>query len=330
MSGIQEIKVLKDLLADGLQPGWVQASSLMGVIDGISTRFEEDMKNLEVSASYVFSTETDNDSHTTKTIDLFRSWIRDGKNPSLSALCYFAMEHLNIHEPCLRQMVLTCSFLGEIDNNLPYHSNLHFLKVTFQMIRMIAEHQEIYKDTSRVLTKTQKALMIATACIHDIGHDGKGNTVKGIYVPHRLEQNSFDLAKPVLEMIDGMSEGMLDTIHLMLICTDVSPLNDPANTLNQLKAAYRFHFLGENAKTEALNLDTEIKALESSPTLTLMCLMMHEADIATSAGLHYNITKYETSLLMQEIGTAAARPIQILNFLNNIQSMLLIKNRQMV
>lgn len=318
MTYLSEIETLRAALEGNLQPGWITQSGLFERIDDIGNQLDSDLKSLDKSTAYIFSDKNEVESHTKKTIELFRGWITEGNAPTLSALCLHAMDKFSITDPKLRHMVLTCSFLGAIDNFLPYHSNMHYLKVTLQMIRMIAEHQNIYKDTSRLFGQEQLALMLATACIHDVGHDGKGNTLKGVYIPHRLEQNSFDIVKPVLKNLKGITNEMLSTIHLMLICTDVTPLNDPSNTLNQLKSAFRFHFLGEYKKVEALNLDPEIKALEDSPELTLMCLMMHEADIATSAGLHYNITKYETSLLMQEIGTAAARPLQIINFLNEI------------
>lgn len=317
MTHVEEIKALQSVLEEKLQPGWITRSGFSDELNHVLSTLEKDVKHVEKSARFILTDHGDIESQTRQTIALFREWVLGGTRPSLTAICFFAMDAFGVTDPKLRNLVLTASLLGEIENTNPYHSNMHFVKVTFQMIRMISEHQDIYEDTSRILKEEQIAVMLATSCIHDLGHDGKGNTFKGRYIPHRLEKNSFDIIKPVFEGL-GASDEMLDTIHLMLICTDVTPLNDPTNTVNQLKAAYCYHFLGDNKKLEGLNLDRELSALEDSPDLAMMCLMMHEADIATSAGLHYNVTKYETSLLMQEIGSAAARPLQILNFLNEI------------
>ncbi|MFP4314434.1 MAG: hypothetical protein ACLFR0_08925, partial [Alphaproteobacteria bacterium] len=112
---------------------------------------------------------------------------------------------------------------------------------------------------------------------------------------------------------------------VMLLCTDVTPFNDPGNAVNQAKAAYRFHFLsGARGMSSRLNLEEELKILEECPSAAAMALMLHEADIATSAGLHYNITKYETGLLREEIADGIALPAHVLDFLNDIC------NRQML
>jgi hypothetical protein len=113
-------------------------------------------------------------------------------------------------------------------------------------------------------------------------------------------------------------------IRIMLLCTDVTPFKDPGNAVNQAKSAYRYHFLGGRTHWDGLNLDKDLSIMEDCPACAAMALMLHEADIATSAGLHYDITKYETGLLMDEISDGVARPENVINFLNDIC------NRQML
>ena len=86
----------------------------------------------------------------------------------------------------------------------------------------------------------------------------------------------------------------------------------------QMKAAYRFHFLGEKKKFERLNLSPALKLLEKNEKVCLMACLLHEADMATSAGLTYEMTSYETVLVRDEIGTRDAKPEHIIEFLDVI------------
>lgn len=303
---------------------WLEKNAILQSVGDMRATLERDLAYLEKKASFIFSFAGELDSQTRKTVELFRDFTIGGQCPSLAALSVFAMKHFDVRDEKLRKLVLGASILGEVENPQPYHSNMHFRKVTFQIMRMIAVYNDIYDGTSRAFDERDIALLLATACIHDFGHDGKGNTIKGIYIPHRLEQNSYDLAAPVFRALGYDDEKGLAMIHLMLICTDVTPFKDAGNAVGQAKAAYRHHFLGGNNKLESLNLDGELEELEDSPASAAMTLMMHEADIATSAGLHYDITKYETGLLMKEIADGEARPEHVINFLNDIC------NRQML
>jgi len=62
----------------------------------------------------------------------------------------------------------------------------------------------------------------------------------------------------------------------------------------------------------------DIRALEKDPSLTTLCMLLHEADIATSAGVTYNVTKFETSLIMEEFKDDKAYPADVINFLEQI------------
>lgn len=320
-----EFQALKEVFqTKNFSSAWLESTRLDTVIDHVAARLEEDLAFLRNHAAFVFAVSETVENQTSQTIELFRQFTLAPSCPSLSALCVFAAEGFRITDPQLRRLMLAASVLGEVDNSMSYHNNMHYRKVSFQLMRMLAVYNGIYNGTSRVLDERNIAILLATACIHDFAHDGKGNTVKGVYIPHRLEQNSYDLAAPVFQAIGFDDPADLDLIHVLLLCTDVTPFKDPANAINQAKTAYRYHFLGGKTHWEALNLEETLAVLEKSPAASVMALMMHEADIATSAGLHYDITKYETGLLMREVADGTARPENVINFLNDIC------NRQML
>lgn len=217
------------------------------------------------------------------------------------------------------QALLAAAVLGEISNKLPYHNNLHYRKVLLQVLRMVAAHNRIYKNTARSLGRDQILLLMIAACIHDFGHDGKGNTIKGVWQCGRLERKAVELSLPVLAAAGFADKKAQDRLRVMILCTDVSPMAGGIPTAaSQMKAAYRYHFMGFKGRFQTLNLDPDLSALERDEDLVLASLILHEADIATSAGMTYEVTKYETTLLAQEIGADKPRPRQVLDFLNHI------------
>lgn len=325
MSANAELDALRNLFQEkDFSSPWLERTRLCQIITNVEQDLERDHAFLHQHAAFIFEVSEKLENQTRNTIELFRQFTLGGACPSLTALCLFAMERFGVRDDVLRRLVLVASVMGEVENEMKYHSNMHYRKVLFQLIRMVAVYNDIYEGTSRVLDQRRIAILLATACIHDFAHDGKGNTIKGVYIPHRLEQNSYDLVEPVFKAAGFTNKDDLNMIHVMLLCTDVTPFKDPGNAVNQAKTAYRYHFLGGRTHWEALNLDKELSILETSPTASVMALMMHEADIATSAGLHYDITKYETGLLMEEISDGIARPENVINFLNDIC------NRQML
>jgi hypothetical protein len=297
---------------------WVAGNFSSEDFNTLTDSLEADLKSLHQEAAFIFSPGTETESRTRQTVDMIRHWQMAGHSPSLTAMCIFGLEHFKIHRPDLAQAVLMASVLGEIPNDLDYHNNMHYRKVLLQTLRMIEVHNNIYEGTARFFDKTQIALLLIAACVHDLGHDGLGNTVKGVFQSGRLERKSYDIAVPYLKTAGLADPTLLDMLKIMLLCTDVTPLDDPGNPMNQMKAAYRFHFLGDKHKTHTLNLDHDLQALQYDESLAMMSLILHEADIATSAGLSYELTKFETTIYMQEISKRNARPQYVIDFLNQI------------
>ncbi|MCB1652194.1 MAG: hypothetical protein KDI46_09085 [Alphaproteobacteria bacterium] len=232
---------------------------------------------------------------------------------ALAACCYFKIERPDLVSP-----ILTASILAETPHDHAYHSNQHFREVLINLIRLLGVHNHIYSETAQALNEEQIALLLIAVCIHDLGHDGLGNTVKGVFEQGRLERRSFKMAEPYLRKAGLVEQVDLDKVLCMVLSTDASPLGDPASPVSQMKAAYRFHLLGENKRFSALNLSGDLAWLERDAKVALMACLLHEADVATSAGLSYDVTVYQTALFRHEIGASDARPEHVLDFLERI------------
>ncbi|MCK5285293.1 MAG: hypothetical protein KAJ86_06890 [Alphaproteobacteria bacterium] len=299
--------------------GQISAHVIENTLESINKTVDKDLVVLQKDANFIFSTLGGVHEQTKNTVELLKRWHFIDNAPSLMSLCILTIENLKLDLPEeYVKALLLASVLGEIENNNPYHNNIHFKKVLLQTIRMIVMHNDIYAGTKKILGDKDIALLLIAACIHDLGHDGKGNTVKGIFKQGHLEAQSIDMSEPYLKYSGLDDKKILEYLRVMLLCTDTSPLGDPVNLMNQMKSAYRFHFLGEDEKAHTLNLDPEISLLQSDKKLTIMSIILHEADIATSAGMSYEVTKYETSIFIQELKDDDAHPQQIIAFLNQV------------
>jgi hypothetical protein len=308
------------MLLDSVRPGpdWVSRDAVHQVARRSLAMLAQDRAELEHDAGFLFSHDDDAAGADRRVLDLIRRWHIAERPPGLASLCIFAIENLKLDlPPEIQRGVLAAGMLGEVENNLPYHNTLHYKKVLLQVMRLIDAHNRIYDGMAQAFDGRQAGLILMAACIHDLGHDGKGNTIKGVFEQGRLERRAFKLAEPYLEAC-GMGQRDLDDLLVMMLCTDVTPLGDPANPASQMKSAYRYHFMGEKKKIEALNLDPELSALEKNPTLAMMALVLHEADIGTSAGLDYNLTTYESTLYRREMGERQAFPKDVANFLRDV------------
>ncbi len=289
-------------------------TDLATLAQSLSKGLAGDIKALE-KERFIFSGSADIAQNTDDCVDFLRRWHVLGNPPTLAELCAAAALHLNIKNPDHVMGLMMASILGEVENTQPYHNNNHFRKVVLQIIRLIDVHNRIYGGTAKALGEEDMTLLLVAACIHDYGHDGLGNTVKGVFIPSRLELQSVKMAMPHLRAVGIDQEEILKAL---VVATEVSPLHDPASSVMQMKAAYRFHFLGDSKKFDRLNLSDDLKILEREPKICLMACLLHEADMATSAGLSYELTVYETVLVRDEIGTHDARPEHIVEFLDVI------------
>ncbi|MDB2682983.1 hypothetical protein N9Z27_01880 [Alphaproteobacteria bacterium] len=315
---------VKDILFS-LEPegNWANKQIIRDTYAEIQGNLNEDIDFLSINAAFIFSKDHSTDDLTAETVDLLRHWYLMNHAPSLLSLCMFAVENFQIDiDGDLKQALVMACVLGEVPNDLSYHSTLHYKKVVLQMIRLISIHNGIYKDTDNFCDGTNIAFLLMASCIHDLGHDGKGNTLKGVYHQARLERISYAILVKYFNAIGFKDtenyQKMMDDLRLVLLCTDTSPMGDPASFANQMKTAYRVHFLNQKSGYEGMNLDPEVRALETDEKLTVMALLLHEADMATSSGLNYEITSFETTLFYREINQPEAKPSNVIDFMNTI------------
>ncbi len=309
------LKPLKDtILSQTPDASWATYEAVLEALGKVTVHLEPDLLDVKNSTRFVFAEDWDLQRHTRSMVDLFRSWHND-KVPSLTAICIFAVDHFGLNDEVMKNCVLVASILAEVENRVPYHNNMHYRNVTFQLINVIVHHNKIYEGSDDALTKKQIAILLMAACVHDLGHDGRGNTDgEGVHHPSRVEKISFELARPYLCEAGCGNEGDLSDIQTLLLCTDASPLMDPDNPVSQMKTAYHYHFIDGKEP----QLKDDLAVLKDRRDLTLMGLLLHEADIATSAGLHYNVTKFETQLYRDEVGPDKARPTHVIEFLDRI------------
>jgi hypothetical protein len=161
---------------------------------------DRDIETLEGEAKFIFSLSAGAEGLTQQSVAMLLRWHIAERAPSLSALAIFVAKYLGTNMPPeIARAVLAASVLGEVENNLPYHNNLHYKKVLFQTARLIAMHNNIYEGTDQTFNCKKIGMLMIAACIHDLGHDGRGNTIKGVFEPGRLERRAFKLAFPYLE-----------------------------------------------------------------------------------------------------------------------------------
>ncbi len=174
----------------------------------------------------------------------------------------------------------------------PYHNTKHIYNAVKQVLRMV--------EIEPRLTHAQKELLVIAACMHDLGHPGGRNSK-----PAEFEQQSLDLARPHLEPL-GVD---MNALTVMILCTDVGTYTP------QLKEMYKAHFMGGDMP----QLDPVLKSLASDRDLTLMSLMLHEADIADSAGIDYETTCQATTVVFEEFGEepSAASIIGFIDYVCN-------------
>ena len=327
---------VKQILSSGVtgvavDGGWVAQGEIVATLHEVITDFDREVQLATKRLAFVFWRECDSARSTAETTQLIHDWHKGEDLFSAASMVAAALEPFGfigedgqIEQGCaaLVRGMLAASVLAEVPNTLPYHNNLHFRKVLLHVLRMVAVHNyKIFSGTAYRLDHGDIARLIVAACIHDIGHEGKGNFVDHKYHMAMIEKRSFAYAKPYQEAA-GLDEGMLDDIRVMLITTDVSPVGDPISPVNQLRAAYEYHF-GMDESTEGEGegepaLAEELAVLAEDSHLCALCVMLQEADIMNSAGVDYDITRFESMAVSKEIGLSHSLPEDTWLFLETI------------
>lgn len=245
-------------------------------------------------------------------LSTFDAWSRAGDGPSLMLLGVYAIRHFGLGEDCFKKPLLVACMLGDIPNSLPYHNNLHYKKVFLNAMAIIRS-ENFNSDVK--LTSHDITLLLVAAAIHDFDHSGEGeNTIDGKHQRALNEIHSFDMAVPFLKSVGYDDSETLGVLRAMLCATDVSSSSYFPSYSNIMRKIFKVYYEGGEVPV----VPNDLSALKDE-RLILLAAMLHEADLATSFGFDYELSKAEGCLLAEETGIARiAQPEGLLNFLDII------------
>lgn len=298
--------------------GWPECEKFLGHCDQLKDCFINDFERADASLNYVFDGSVSVEQNRFKTILLVREIERGAPCFSTLSLLAVAVEKfafIDEHRDLVKA-VLMAGFLADFENNLPYHSHIHFKKVVLHMIRLIAAFQRGDGFEVEYLSFEQIALLLCAAAVHDLGHDGHGNFIDGVYFPARLEKKSFAYSVPFLGTA-GVSVSFLDDLEILLVATDASPGTNAQNPAAQVRAFYLAHYEGGTVAGQDVVCE-ELACLSKRADLSLLCMMLHEADLYNSAALSFDFMLSEAILLHEEINKGLVYPSNCLEFLENL------------
>lgn len=291
----------KDLI---VQQG--QTTLMPDVAARVAADLDDDLEYLRTNASFIFEDQP-LDVQGKAAGNLVRGWQAGGRTPSLAALCIYAVQNRKMKlSPEMSRSLMAAVLLGEEKSTLAYHNNTHFKKVLLQAIRL--------GQADGTLEDDRFSLLMIAACVHDYHHDGAGNIVNGIHRQALNETESFNAVAPKLESA-GLSEKFLRDLKVMLLTTDVSASVSKRSYASKMKAMHRYH---HKKDADHVLLPKDLEILQTRPDLVHLCLLLHEADIATSAGMALDITVHEALLVAQEARHASIPPAEILKFMNAV------------
>ncbi len=308
-------------LFDSVRPmaGTVQAESFIDPeilarrMEEIEAAFADDIAR--VRPLLALMTGPDLEGYGARTAAVFRTWEQGDGGPSLPALAAVAIEAFGLDAGAVPVKALfLAAILAEYPNGLQYHGNVHYRKVLFHAIRLIATHNELSPDSGAPLDRHAMTLLLIAACVHDLGHQGGDNQRNGVYTPGYMEQQAVEIARPYLEAL-GLPKDDIGAIETMVFCTDITFFAGDNSPCIRMKKIFRHYYWNDKGEDVSLMTMGRLRRFEDNPALTLMAMILHEADIATSAGLSYDQTVLETINIMEERGVTTAGPKTVLSFL---------------
>ncbi len=292
---------------------FLEASLLVDLCDSLKTRFVEDYLWLDDAADLLF--EEGIADFGARTTVLFAEWEERGSGPMLPALVAQAVRAfaLDVNSPVVKGAFLS-AIMAEAPNGCRYHGNEHYRKVLFHAIRLVSTHNQLAANTDMFLTPEDIAVLLVGSCVHDLGHKGGDNVRDGVYTPGYLEQRSFDIAKPYLKAV-GVDDEVAGAVETIVFCTDITFFAGDNSPCVRMKKIYQHYFWEEETEDVSLMMMGKLRRYDENPKLVLMAMLVHEADIASSAGMSYEWTIRETIKFMEERGMRSAGPKVVLAFL---------------
>ncbi len=296
------------------EEGFFTQDALMQRFVELQDVFEKDMHRMAEVSELLFG--SDITAYGERCTAVFERWEKEGGGPTLTAMVAQAVHHLDL-DP--EMMSVRAAFIGailaEVPNDLQYHGNEHYRKVLIHAIRLAATHNQIVPEAQR-LNEHQIALLLASACIHDLGHPGGDNAKEGVYAPGLMEQKSFDYARPYFQAV-GLPTEILGQIETIVFCTDITFFAGDNSPCVRMKKIYKHFFWDDDSEDVSMMMMGKLRRYEDNKNLILMAMFLHEADIGTSAGLSYDRTISETIAFLEERGITLAGPKTVLAFLRD-------------
>lgn len=161
-----------------------------------------------------------------------------------------------------------------------YHNARHMQEVILNAQFLIS----INNATQAIdLTPYDKALLLISALIHDLGHNGLSNVMNGEKHNFLLEEASVELALPYLtkHFTDDALE-IISYITAMVYCTDV---NCETNYLNLALAKFRNRQKLPFPQSSVL---PRLLPIFTNPKIAELAAMLCDADIATSVAYNFS------------------------------------------
>lgn len=292
---------------------FVTPGALAAAATRVRTTFERDYARMAIAIPVLFGND-----YKTYGIDaarIFSAWEAEGGGPSLPSMVAMACVHfrLDVNSAPVRAAFIT-ALLAEIPNGLLYHGNEHYRKVLFHAIRLAAAHNQIFAGSAHVIGPQRVALLLAASCVHDLGHEGGDNQRDGVYTPGYMEQRALDIARPYFDMVD-MADDDRGEIETIVFCTDITFFAGDNSPCVRMRKLYRHYFWDEDVGDASMLMMGRLRRYEDDPGLVRLAMLLHEADIATSAGMTYEQTRKETMAIIEERGMKVAGPGIVLRFL---------------
>ncbi len=307
--------VLKPVIMNTAPEGdFLTPDCLMSRFQELEGVFEKDMHRMADVSELLFG--ADVAAYGERCTAVFSRWEEEGGAPTLTAMIAQAIHHFDL-DPSLAsvQSAFAGAVLAEVPNDLQYHGNDHYRKVLFHSIRLVAAHNQVAPPGEQ-LSLHEIGLLLASACIHDLGHPGGDNAKDGVYTPGLMEQHSFDQARPYFEAL-GMSRDEMGEIETIVFCTDITFFAGDHSPCVRMKKIYKSMFWDDQSEDVSIMMMGKLRRYEDNPKLALMAMLLHEADVGTSAGLSYDRTVIETVAFLGERGISAAGPKVVLAFLRD-------------
>ncbi len=303
----------------GIRPeDFVEPDMLGKRIGELEKRFDADCLRVAAVADTLSGNDISN--YGAEASDIFDQWEREGGGPTLPALVSHAMRIFGLDEnaPEVRAAFMA-ALIGEMPNGLQYHGNEHYRKVLFHAIRLMATHNQLFEGDTRELTAQQIAVLLTGACMHDVGHKGGDNLKEAVYTPGSMEQRAFDICRPYFEAVK-MDRELMGQVETIVFTTDITFFAGDNSPCVRMKKIYKHYFWQDDTEDVSMMMMGKLRRFEDNPQLVHMAMILHEADVGTSAGLSYERTKKETVDLMAERGVKTAGPKTVLAFLREQMS----------